>query len=186
MKFLIRAITASDTYQRTSMQTHQSQSEPRLFARMAVRGMTPEQLYDSLLRAIGRHEAFSPQRAFAINSGGARGRFLELFANDRDSPTETQTTILQALAMMNGETITGATALENSKTLAAVLDYPLLDTEGRIETLYLATLSRPPRKEELVRLTEYIESSGEVDQQKKALADVFWALLNSSEFLFNH
>lgn len=186
IKFLIRAITASDTYQRTSRKTHESQSNPRLFARMAVRAMTPEQLYDSLLRAIGRYEPYSPQRGFLIGSGDSRGQFLELFANDRDSPTETQTTILQALAMMNGDYVAGATAVEQSKTLAAVLDYPLLDTEGRIETLFLATFSRPPRAEELGRLSEYVEQSGDDDQQRKALADVFWTLLNSSEFLFNH
>ncbi|MEQ8786083.1 MAG: DUF1549 and DUF1553 domain-containing protein [Pirellulaceae bacterium] len=186
MKFLIRAITASDAYQRTSMKTDESQSDPRRFARMAVRGMTPEQLYDSLLRATGRHEPFSPQRGFAIGVGDPRSEFLELFANDSDAPTETQTTILQALAMMNGRLVAGATNVEQSKTLAAVLDYPLLDTEGRIETLFLATLSRPPRAEELSRLAEYVEKSSDDDQRRQALADVFWMLLNSSEFLFNH
>jgi hypothetical protein len=36
------------------------------------------------------------------------------------------------------------------------------------------------------RLTAYVASGGPVKDHKAALADVFWALLNSSEFLFNH
>ena len=57
---------------------------------------------------------------------------------------------------------------------------------AKIETLYLAALTRKPRPKELERLTKYVESGGPTKNQKAALADVFWALLNSSEFLFNH
>src|SRR5262249_27583586 len=54
VKYLIRAITSSQAYQRTSAVTDPAQSEqPRLFARMALRGMTPEQLFDSLAQATG-------------------------------------------------------------------------------------------------------------------------------------
>ena len=52
LKFLIRAITASRTYQLTSLKTHSSQTEPRLFSRMAVRGLTSEQIFDSVAQAI--------------------------------------------------------------------------------------------------------------------------------------
>src|SRR5262249_9594030 len=53
LKYLIKAIVGSRAYQLTSRQTHDSQEDPRLFARMAVRGMTAEQIYDSLLEATG-------------------------------------------------------------------------------------------------------------------------------------
>ena len=42
------------------------------------------------------------------------------------------------------------------------------------------------RDEELERLVKYVEKGGPSSDSKKALADVFWALLNSSEFIFNH
>jgi hypothetical protein len=61
-----------------------------------------------------------------------------------------------------------------------------MDTAGRIETLYLATLSRKPREDELAKLTKFVDSGGPTNDSKKALSDVFWALLNSSEFMFNH
>src|ERR1700691_43035 len=53
MKWLIRSIVGSKTYQITSAKTHASQDNPRLFARMNVRGMSPEQLFDSITEATG-------------------------------------------------------------------------------------------------------------------------------------
>jgi len=53
LKFLIRAIVGTSAYQRTSRQTHAGQSDPRLFARMPVRGLSGEQLFESLLEATG-------------------------------------------------------------------------------------------------------------------------------------
>src|SRR5262249_16731930 len=47
MKFLIRAITATQAYQRTSAGKEKSQEPQGLFARMPLRGLTPEQLFDS-------------------------------------------------------------------------------------------------------------------------------------------
>ena len=88
--------------------------------------------------------------------------------------------------MMNGSLVVGATDLQRSSTLAAVADYPRMDTAGRIETLYLATLSRPPRDDEAKRLIAYVDSGGPGEDPNMALSDVFWALLNSSEFMFNH
>src|SRR5262249_9556219 len=51
VKYLMRAIALSKAYQRTSTVTHPSQNDSRLFARMAVKGMSPEQLFDSLALA---------------------------------------------------------------------------------------------------------------------------------------
>ena len=65
-------------------------------------------------------------------------------------------------------------------------DAPFLDTAGKVETLYLATLSRQPRPAERDRFVKYIDGGGPEKDKKKALADVFWALLNSSEFILNH
>src|SRR5262249_35653011 len=57
LKFLIRAIALSKAYQLSSAASHESQDDPRLFARMAVKGMTPEQLFDSLAQATGFEDA---------------------------------------------------------------------------------------------------------------------------------
>jgi hypothetical protein len=66
-----------------------------------------------------------------------------------------------------------------------------MNTKERIETLYLATLSRRPRLAEMDRATRFVDDAvknagGSQEAYGNALADVFWALLNSSEFSLNH
>jgi hypothetical protein len=186
LKFLIRAITASRAYQLSSLATHKSQDDPRQFARMPLRGLSAEQLFDSIAQATGYREQVNSERPFFGNQG-LRGRFLTQFANSSDKPTEVQTSILQALSMMNGQ----VTDLRRSESLEALLDAPFMDTAERIEILYLATLSRKPTPRELSRMVRYVEDGGSAELQTattkaQALADVFWTLLNSGEFFLNH
>lgn len=207
-KFLIRAITASDAYQRSSRQTDPSQSDPRWLGRMPIKGLTPRQLADSLMQATGVYEQTS-LRNRAFNNGQTSTVIEALFENPGDSVADPQTTILQSLGLMNGQFISQQTEPATSNTLSAVIQSPFLDLDGKIETLYLAALSRQPTEEELGRLRSYVDSKPNespglfqtlvnqaksfgqpdaisVNEQDQALADIFWALLNSSEFLFNH
>jgi hypothetical protein len=187
VQYLIRAITGSQTYQRTSRQTHDSQKDPRLFARAAVRGLSGEQLWDSMSLATGYRSAAPAARqpgAFGYGASSPRAEFLAKFNNLHDQRTEVQTSILQALYLMNGKLMAGATSLEESTTLAAIAGAgPSVSAARRVDELFLLTLSRKPRTEEAERLLKYIESA---EDRKAALTDVFWALLNSTEFLLNH
>jgi hypothetical protein len=169
IKFMIRAITGSTAYQRSSRQTHESQQDRFAFARIKARGMTPEQLFDSLVLVTGCDESH-------------RARFLSEFSY-LDRPTEMQTSILQALSMMNGRLTTSATTLAESSTLAAVADAPFLNNDGKLETLFLAALSRPPNDLELAEFKAYLSRA---NSSRSGLEDIFWVLLNSAEFLLNH
>jgi hypothetical protein len=173
LRYLIRVLTATEAYSLSSA-ANQSESTAPMFASMPVRGLSPGQLFDSLTRATGS-ETFE-----------ARARFLELFSNREDRPVEAETTILQALAMMNGSYIDGATNPESSQALAAIAKAPFLDTPGRIETLYLATLTRRPTANELALLVRFVDRRKSDDEKDKALADIFWAILNGPEFHLNH
>jgi hypothetical protein len=189
VKFLIRALTASKAYQRTSTLTHATQDDPRVFARMVLKGMSGEQLWDSLKAATGYPERAVPNQRFAFGVNTPRGEFLAKFAA-QDKRTEHHTSILQALSLMNGRLIgdlTDVTNLEKPVTLSAVIDFPAFDTtEKKVEVLFLTTLSRKPRPEEAERFVRYVNKGGAKNDPKSALADVFWALLNSSEFILNH
>ena len=185
LKYLVRAVTSSRAYQLSSAGGSPSQDAYRLFDRMAVRGLTPIQLYDSLTRATGvRREP--QQQGFNFNPGSLRNEFLERFANQDERPTERQTSILQALTLMNGRLVTDGTSIGSGKTLSAISDSFFLDTPGKVELLYLATLSRRPTPEEVARAVPYLEKGGTSLNPKKALADVFWSLLGSAEFVLNH
>jgi Protein of unknown function (DUF1549)/Protein of unknown function (DUF1553) len=183
MKFLIRAITATKAYGLTSAVGQSDLAPAGLFAAMRVRTLSPGQLFESVVQATGFHEGAVGRYGY---EGISRQRFMELFTNHDEKTTEGETTILQALALMNGPFIASATDLETSDTLAAVADAPYLDTSGRIETLFLAALTRRPRSDEREKLVPYVERGGPSGNPSKALADVFWALLNSPEFRFNH
>jgi hypothetical protein len=184
IKYLIRVITLSRTYQLSS-ELHGPQAEPQAFARMPVRGLTADQFYDSVLMAVGTRETMDRrQRLFSFGPGG-RQDIMEKFAS-QDRPTEYQTSIPQALTLMNNQLIATATHPDRGQLLGAVVNSTFMSTEGKIETLYLAALARKPRSEELARMMAYVEKGGVSSNQKKALSDVYWALLNSTEFLFNH
>ena len=134
LKFLIRAITATRAYNLSSAAPAATPAESAgpMFASMPVRGLAASELFDSLARATGSEES------------DARARFLELFSSRTDKPVEAETTIIEVLAMMNGSFMEGATSPEASQALCAIVKAPFLDTRGRIETLYLATLTAPP------------------------------------------
>jgi hypothetical protein len=183
LKYLIRAITATKAYGLTSAIDRPEPTPPYLFSAMSVRGLSAGQLFSSLAQATGFREGSQP---YLMDAGGAKGRFIDLFANRDERPTEAQTSILQALTLMNGPIVAGATTLESGDTLAAIAEAPYLDTAGRIEELYLAALTRRPRPDESTMLVAYVEEAKTPEGRVKALADVFWAILNGPEFKHNH
>src|SRR5262249_49323366 len=75
VKYLIRALVATQTYQRTSVSSHPGQDDPHWFARMPVRGLSAEQLFDSLAEAT-EYEERNPQQ-----SRSPRQQFLARFAH---------------------------------------------------------------------------------------------------------
>jgi hypothetical protein len=186
VKFLIRAITASRAYQRTSAVTHPSQTDPRLFARMPLRGLSPEQLFDSLAVATEYQESGSadPLAALRIGPQSARAQFVAKFPG-QDQKTDYQTSILQALYLMNNEFIADRASVQKNRTLAT-LAAQRTSTARKVESLYLVVLSRKPRPDESERYVKYVDAGGAAGDPGKALADVFWVLLNSPEFLLNH
>jgi Protein of unknown function (DUF1553)/Protein of unknown function (DUF1549) len=188
LKFLVRAIVLTDAYQRASValspQTHE---EIQFFARMPVRGMMPEQLYDSFAEATDSRQDMGNDDQFRQPNFGLqdtpRQQFLGKFTS-QDKRIETQTSILQALFLMNGKFLADRVKLENNEALRTVATAPVSNAR-RVETLYLMVLSRLPRPEETSKLVRYIEAGGGNGDPRQAVADVYWALLNSSEFMLN-
>ena len=181
LKFLIRVIVSSRPYQLTSRLSHDTQEPTEHFALFRSRGLTPRKIFNSLAVALGTFEPFTVPGQF--QDGQAETEFLDTFRNESDSVLERPTTILQALVMMNGRLITRGTSFDESRTLRAIVDYPLMSNREKIETLYLAALTRKPRAKEVDRLSAFVENH---DNASQAFADIYWSLLNSSEFLFNH
>lgn len=184
-KFLLRAITLTKTYRRSSVYPGAEKPDLRLFASMPVKGLSAEQFFDSLMQATGSPEGQRGSQNRFFGFGSTRSQFLAKFAA-QEKRTEYQTSIPQALALMNNQIVANATHPEKGNVMAAIANAPFMDTAGKVEALYLAALSRKPTPDESARLVAYVDKGGTSGDKKKALSDVFWALINSTEFLFNH
>ena len=84
---------------------------------------------------------------------------------------------------MNGGQIGSATSAQTGRLLKAVLKFPGSTPAERVEALYFAVLSRPPRPAELEQTLAFVKAGESTD---KAFGDVLWVLLNGIEFRTNH
>lgn len=170
---LYAGICGSASYQRTSWQTDEGQSDARLFARMAVKPMTAEQLYDSVQRVIGESSASSNPR-----TRGDRRRFLDLFATPEASG-EPITSMPQALYLMNSATVERAVQVRATELAEK------WSAEDAIRELYLRTLNRLPTDSERDLAVELLNTNEGKDRSSR-MADLYWAILNLPEFRWNH
>lgn len=191
VKKLVRWITTSEAYHLTSQFGEKnsidkpSAGEMPLFSHMYIKSMQAEQLFDSLIAATNAHQA---------GSGGWDGQeeqrrrwmqqFVVAFDNDEnDEATTFNGTIPQALMMMNSPLIETAVSAERGSFLFETFTRPGTDKE-KMNDLYLAALSRKPSPIEVNNATKLIR--GYRGNTAAAYQDLFWALLNSNEFILNH
>lgn len=184
VKQLLRTIVSTEAYQRTSRQV--DQPPPReAFAVAAVRPLTADQLFDSIARALQREvEPVYPGAPAAASFDARRMAFTARMKRTSRDATEYDAGAQQALMLLNGPD-TAAAVSEAQGALLAALSAPFFTDDGRIDALFLATLSRPPAPDERERMLSYVRSAGGAGDESP-LGDVLWALLNSAEFATNH
>jgi hypothetical protein len=186
VKELIRWITASAAYNVTSAATKENEKDETLFSHMALKPMSPEQLFDSLLVATAAHKAggdadMDRKRATWLN------QFVFVFGNDEAEETATfQGTIPQALMLMNGDLMAKAVGGRQGSHLARVRDQALASRRPEItmvNRLYLSALGRYPTSGDLSRTAAFLRESAD---GLSVMEDLFWSLLNCNEFILNH
>jgi hypothetical protein len=153
---------------------------------MYVKTFTVEQLYESLLIATnadktagGNYEQLQQQRQQWMTE------FMRIFGgNDDSEPTLFSGTIPQALMLMNGDLVKQATSVENGGYLTSVLSNPKLRSDNmKIQTLYVSALGRVPSGAEYTKIGKLLDLN---PNRIAAYQDLYWALLNSNEFVLNH
>ncbi|REK11476.1 MAG: DUF1549 domain-containing protein [Planctomycetota bacterium] len=191
LKQLMRWIVLSRPYGLSSRMTRRNeQDDPALgtrplFSHFYLRQMRAEELYESLLVAT---EADRAATSYAEREANKR-RWLEQFtlAFGTDDNAETTTfngTIPQTLMMMNGDLVEKATSLEEGSFLDRLAGDTKRHRADKVTHLYLAALSRRPTRSEVAlygRLYRLRDGN-----EAQALQDLWWAVLNSNEFILNH
>ncbi len=186
IKALIRWITASQAYNLSSQATKANEKDETLFSHLQLKPMSPEQLFDSLLAATNAHKAGGDKGAEAKRDAWLK-QFVFAFATDEDTESSNfQGTIPQALMMMNGEMMDKATSCKPGSFLYDLLERAQRSShpaEYMVNNLYLAALSRHPTAHEMNGAAAYVKSYPDA---LNFLEDLFWALLNSNEFVLIH
>jgi hypothetical protein len=191
VKKLCRWITNSRAYQLSSVKesrgkARSSDKEEGFFSQMQLKPMTPEQFFDSLLTATRAHRPGAGDGDNKKRDAWLR-QFLFTFANDEaDESTNFQGTIPQALMMMNGEMMQAATSGKPGSFLGDVCAQAAQSHSPEafmVDSIYLAALSRHPNKNEVDHARHYL---GAYPDHLQVLQDLFWALLNSNEFVLIH
>jgi hypothetical protein len=178
---LYGGICRSDAYQLTSRQIDASQADVRRFAHKAIKPMTGEQFFDSLAVAITYKQ---PGGNISRDEDAIRRQVVALF-DAHGAPRDPETSVAQVLVLMNGKLVNGAATVESSPPLQTLLADTALSDADRIEQLYLATYSRRPTDSEREDLLGFVSTGGQ-NERARRLGDVFWMLLNSAEFRWNH
>ena len=193
IKQLIRGITASRPYWASSQMTTgdhadaPEQGGPPQFSRFYVRQMTAEQLYESLLVATGADRTQEDEQDQAALKTKWMRQFATAFGTDEGDEMSTfNGTIPQALMMFNGELTERAISLSSGNYLTEVVHSsdPLA---AKLDQLFLSALARRPTGRERRMAAQLMANHQRAGNPASAgLQDLWWALLNSNEFILNH
>jgi hypothetical protein len=195
IRALVRDICNSTTYQLSSTTVPGNESDDRYFSHSMVRRLQAEVLVDTIGAVTGAPATFNGQpqgtRAVQIFDGGAdRDYFLKQFgASKRETvcacEVRMEPTLTQTLHLINGSTTDQA--LQKSPVLNELVNSGASADDG-VKKLYRRALGREATGYELARFSERAKQQDLQDKTKarRFYEDVLWALINSTEFAFNH
>ena len=187
---LVRDICNSRAYQRSTESNETNAHDDRNYARAVVRRIAAESLLDCITQVTESPDKFRGlplgARAVQIADGSTSNYFLTSFGRSaRDTVCEceatTEPSLSQALHLLNGNSVHNK--ITAGKTVDRWVKEEGLSAEQVIDRLYVRCLSRRPTEQEMQDLLQAVPEDGD---GVAALQDIFWAVLNSREFIFNH
>lgn len=204
LKALMRTILQSETYQRSSITLPENISDLRYGSHYVPRRLKAEVLLDTVSQVTAAPTTFKIDRrnanrgtadaypmgfrALQLPDSNIASYFLKSFGRaDRVATCECERTnepsMAQALHIANGDTLNQKLAQKDNR-LDALLTSKHPDAKI-IEEAYLLTLTRSPTDRELEKATALL-TTAKPEDRRVTLEDLFWSLMSSKEFLFNH
>ncbi|WP_425615310.1 DUF1549 domain-containing protein [Anatilimnocola sp. NA78] len=199
LKQLIRAILQSSTYQRSSQPLDGNAADDRFYSRYYPKRLKAEVLLDafsqvsatpSQFRAMkpdGKPgDAVSAKRALQLPDAFVDSYFLKTFGRpDRlitcDCERSDEPSMTQVFHLLNGETLNNKLKAKDNAIEQAVAQ----DNSQMLDQLFLSALCRLPTPQEKERALKEL-ADVPAEERRAILEDVFWSVLTSREFVFNH
>lgn len=189
-KRLVRDICTSRTYQLSTKVNSSNEGDTKNFSHALSRRMRAEVLLDAISQITETKNKFKGlpvgARAVQIADGNVSNYFLRTFGRAErktvcSCEVKMEPNLGQALHLINGDA-TG-NRIVSGKVVTNMI------SEGKspeqiIESLYIRAFGRGPTQTEKSQLLAQIDTDPK--KAKQDLEDVFWALLNAKEFMFNH
>ena len=191
LKELIRVIVQSAAYQRSSQATKENAADQRFYSRYYPRRMKAEVLLDALSHVTQIPTAFKDHprgvRALQLPDSNINSYFLTTFGRPErvitcECERSDEPSITQVFHLYNGDTVNGK--LQSAESIVGQIGPDDPHTEP-IQRAYLAALSRAPSATEERKLLEVFQATA-TEERRLLIEDLYWSILSSREFLFNH
>jgi len=205
MKELMRLILQSETYQRSGTVLEANRDDSKYLSRHLPRRLMAEVLEDGIAQVTSIPSLYTDvalkdgskqktefyeagTRALQLYDSAVQSYFLKTFGrNEREITCEcersNQPSMIQALHLANGSTLNDKLAAPESIVARMMKDS--LSDEAIIEEATLLTLSRLPTEAEKIGFRELL-GTVPPPEKRAAIEDVFWAIMTTREFLFQH
>lgn len=209
VKYLVRQIMNSAAYQRSSVKVPGNEPDSRYYSRYLVRRLSGEVILDCLSQVTAAPTVFNQvytgveggtaatsnyplgTRAMQLPDSRVASKFLDAFGRPDRTATcscerQSDATVGQALMLNNGQVLNdklrAKTSRVNEWLMAKVGD------EEMVKRVFILALCRPPTADELKKCAAVFQDApvDKVEVRREAIEDLFWGVLTTREFMFNH
>jgi len=205
LKALMRVILNSETYQRASVTLPENETETRFYSRYYPRRLMAEVLHDAVVQITDVPTAFDQvafaggdkqattfyekgTRAIQLYDSAIESYFLQTFGRNERAITcecerSNEPSMVQVLHLSNGDTVNQKLS-DPASRITEMVKRKVPDTQA-VEDAFLWCLSRYPKEEERRQYVALLAETPAADR-RLALEDLYWSLITSREFLFQH
>jgi hypothetical protein len=201
LKHLMRTILNSATYARSSTPVPGNESDTRFLSHYRVKRLPAEVLLDGFSRVTEVPSTFpgypAGWRSLQLPDNKVASDFLDNFGrpariNTCSCERSEEPSIIQAIHLSNGTTINEKLRSDQSIVARAIARGDR--DEVIIDRLFLSALARHPGADESNRILKALSiATAEISKpddvkatRRQSIEDLYWAVLTSREFLFNH